>query len=401
MATAAPGAVEAAAVAAAVVAGGAAVIDSPIQSGAPYRPRGLLLQWHLTNRCNLRCAHCYQENYDGKGELSLSELLGVLSQYRALLAEWREQAGQHSAVRGHITVTGGEPFARKDFVPFLEHLAAGRNEHSFAILTNGSFIDFAMARRLRRLGPRFVQVSMEGGEATHDRIRGAGDFRRTVAAIQHLVRFRVPTMISFTAHRQNFREFPAVAQIGVKLGVSKVWSDRLIPAMGRGIFAAADGLTPQETQEFFQLMAVAKAEARRRWFSRTEIAMHRALQFLVDGGEAYHCTAGDSLITVMPNGEVYPCRRMPIGVGNLRHASLREIYYASGLLRQLRDKDKTSAGCEGCDHARSCRGGLKCLSYAVTGDPFQRDPGCWLPTGSTRTELATAAASTCFDEGQV
>lgn len=142
----------------------------------------------------------------------------MLRQYADLLAEWRTQAGAHAGGHGHITVPGGEPFARQDFVPFLEQLAAGRNDYSFAILTHSSFIELAMARRLRRLRPRFVQASMEGGEATHDRIQGGGDFRRTVAPIQHLVRFGVPTMISFTAHRQNYREFPAVAGLGVRLG---------------------------------------------------------------------------------------------------------------------------------------------------------------------------------------
>ncbi len=363
-----------------------------------YRPKGLLLQWHLTNRCNLRCSHCYQESYGG-GELSYDELLAVLGQYESLLAEWRAAAGSRPAVRGHITVTGGEPFVRKDFIDFLTRLAAHHESYSFGILTNGSFIDLAMARRLHSLRPRFVQVSIEGTEATHDAIRGMGDFQKTVAAIRRLVRFSVPTMISFTAHRRNYREFPAVARLGTKLGVSKVWSDRLIPAAMKGHLSMADALTPDETREFFELMAQAKAEARRRWFGRTEIALHRALQFLVDGGDdAYHCTAGDSLITIMPDGEVYPCRRMPISVGNVRRTSLRDIYYSNGLLRQLRDQNSVSKGCEGCEHTRRCRGGLKCLSYAVTGDPFQRDPGCWLPSNETRSELATTGARSCFDE---
>lgn len=365
-----------------------------------HRPRGLLLQWHLTNRCNLRCSHCYQESYGGN-ELTFDELVGTLGQYEAMLTDWRAQAGGHARVRGHITVTGGEPFVRKDFVPFLERLAAAQRDYSFAILSNGSLIDTAMARQLKRLQPRFVQVSLEGTEPTHDRIRGAGDFQRTVAAIKRLVRFRVPTMISFTAHRTNYREFPEVARLGVRLGVAKVWSDRLIPAMARGVMTAMECLDTVETQEFFALMAAARREAQRRWFSNTEVAMHRALQFLVEPGTPYHCTAGDSLITIMPDGEVYPCRRMPISVGNVRATSLAGIYQGSPLLRKLRDPTSVSAGCESCDHATRCRGGLKCLSYAVTGDPFQRDPGCWLPSPDDSTPVAKTEPATCFDEARV
>ncbi|MCK4818311.1 pyrroloquinoline quinone biosynthesis protein PqqE, partial [bacterium] len=51
--------------------------------------------------------------------------------------------------------------------------------------------------------------------------------------------------------------------------------------------------------------------------------------------------------------------------------------YNSDLLRELRKRDHVSKGCENCLHFQQCGGGLRCLSYAVTGDPFMADPGCW------------------------
>jgi hypothetical protein len=51
-------------------------------------------------------------------------------------------------------------------------------------------------------------------------------------------------------------------------------------------------LTPEETREFFEMMKKARNQVARRWFGRTEIALHRALQFLVAGGKPYHCTGG-------------------------------------------------------------------------------------------------------------
>ena len=125
-------------------------------------------------------------------------------------------------------------------------------------------------------------------------------------------------------------------------------------------------------------MQEARQESARHWLSRTEVTMHRALQFLVGGGQPYHCTAGDSLITVQPNGDVYPCRRLPIRVGNLLETPMAELYYSSDLLCALRDRNCVSHGCEACYFARLCRGGLKCLSYATANDAFVADPGCWL-----------------------
>ncbi len=339
-----------------------------------YVPRGLLLQWHVTERCNLRCAHCYQESYRGD-ELGFQDLLLILDQFKNLLVQWQRETGR--AVRGHITVTGGEPFVREDFPHLLEILASNRDRFSFAILTNGTCMDASIARRLQVLGPTFVQVSVEGAQASHDRIRGQGNFERTASAIESLVRQRIRTFISFTAHRGNFREFGEVARLGRRLQVARVWADRLIPT-GSGSNLEEQALTPAETREFFEIMQKARANAERRWFNRTEIAMHRALEFLLAGGTPYRCTAGDSLITVMPNGDVYPCRRMPTRVGNLLETSLAELYYSSDFLCALRDKRRCSDGCEGCSYETLCRGGLKCLSYAISNDAFKADPGCWL-----------------------
>jgi radical SAM protein with 4Fe4S-binding SPASM domain len=335
-------------------------------------PSSLLLQWHVTERCNLRCAHCYQERYRGE-ELDLRGLLDILAQFLHFLDAPR--AFGHPAMRGHITVTGGEPLIRRDFFELLEAFAAHRRRFSFAVLTNGTLIDALLARRLSELGVGFVQVSVEGTQATHDRIRGSGNYARTVAAIEHLVGAGIRTLISFTAHRGNYRQFPDVARLGRRLRVSRVWADRLIP-WGSGTDLREQVLTPDETREFLKLMRRARRGARWDPFGCTEVAMHRALQFLVGGGWPYHCTAGDTLVTVQPNGDLLPCRRMPIRVGNLMERPLIELYECE-LFQSLRRRDRVSAGCEGCAHRHACRGGLKCLSYALTGDPFQADPGCW------------------------
>ncbi len=339
----------------------------------PRKPLHVVLQWHITERCNLRCAHCYQEDYSGE-ELDFEDLIAVYEQFMELLDRLSEDSGPY--VQGHINVTGGEPFVRRDFLDVLEVFRNNRARVSYGILTNGTFIDEKMVQRLRELGVSSVQVSMEGARETNDRIRGAGIFERTISVLKHLIRARVPSTVSFTAHRGNFREFGEIASIGRELGVRRVWADRLIP-YGSGSDLEEQVLTPDETREFFEIMYRARGEAMRR-FCRTEIAMHRALQFLVGGGTPYHCGAGDRLVTVQPNGDLYPCRRMPVRVGNLMETPLAELYEKSKLFQALRDRDRVSDGCEECSFARLCNGGLRCLSYALTGDPFRADPGCWL-----------------------
>ncbi len=79
----------------------------------------------------------------------------------------------------------------------------------------------------------------------------------------------------------------------------------------------------------------------------------------------------------MPNGDPYPCRRMPIRVGNILETPLSELYNCE-MFRDLRNKNRISEPCQDCLYAGACRGGLRCLSYAMSGDPFKTDPGCWI-----------------------
>ncbi|MCV6637109.1 radical SAM protein [Candidatus Albibeggiatoa sp. nov. NOAA] len=337
-----------------------------------YAPTHLLLQWHVTERCNLRCSHCYQDSY-ARNELSFEQLLGILEQYKSILDTFSQRLNR--PVRGHINITGGEPFARQDFVDLLEVFAQHRQLFSFAILSNATFIDRTIAKQLQQLKPRYVQISIEGTEQTHDAIRGEDNFKQTLAGLAQLRKVGIYTVISFTAHRRNYKEFPDVVKIARQHKANRVWSDRLIP---HGSGANEFVLTPEETQDFFQLMHDAQQSAQKSWFNRTtEVATHRALQFLISGGKPYHCTAGESFVTIQSNGDVLPCRRMPIVVGNILDTPLLELYDKTHLFQQLRDPNLISEGCEGCFYQKICRGGLKCLSYALKGDPFQADPNCW------------------------
>lgn len=347
--------------------------DSP---SAQFSPKSLLLQWHLTDQCNNRCKHCYQAEVPHE-ELSFEQLLQVLDQFQNLLGTFR-QINPGYPISGQITLTGGEPFLRRDFLDLLQIVARKEEDFAFAILTNGTMIDSCLASRLAELGPRFVQISIEGSEETHDRIRGRGDFGRATRAIKILKEKGIVTYISFTAHSENFREFPIVAKLARQLGADRLWSDRYLP-LEKKAHCSFEPLNAKETHDFFQLMFKEQLKAC-RWFRRkgSEISMKRALQFLVAGGTPYKCSAGSSLITILANGDVVPCRRMPIVVGNVLQTPLEDIYCSNDFFKSLRDKRSTPEGCTGCRHQNDCAGGLRCLSYACAGTPFEKDPGCWM-----------------------
>jgi len=334
-------------------------------------PARLLLQWHLSDVCNLRCTHCYQSAF-ASHPFGLSEWLHLLDDYIAFL----QGDGRQPPRRGHINLTGGEPLALRELPALLDAFVLHRQQFSFAILSNGTLVDPDMAARLRCWGPKFVQVSIDGNPATHDRIRGKGSHAKAVAGIRALRAEGIPVLIAFTAQPGNYREFADVARLGRELGVRRVWTDRVIPPPGP--LAAGQSLSREQTVEYLQIIARARMEGGRR--SQTEIAAQRALQFLEGGSAIYRCTAGESLITVMPDGTLYPCRRLPIPAGNVYQTSLQQIYDSDAMLAVRAPRE--FHGCEQCGFAPLCRGGLRCLAWAVHGRLDQADPGCPLAHSS-------------------
>ncbi len=339
------------------------------------------LQWHLTDKCNLRCSHCYQDSYCDGG-LDKAQLFDVLDQFRCLLLHFRERNG--SKLKGHITLTGGEPFAKRDFPVLLEEIASQPDLFTFAVLTNGTLIDNTKAKWLGKLKPRYIQVSMDGDCEIHDSIRGEGNFAKTCEAINRLKANNIRVMVSFTASKLNYQSFPQVAAVCRELNVDFLWSDRLIPerSISDSIIQVGENpshnmlMSRDETHQFFALMKNEADQCRADPTTVTRVKMHRALQFQYSGTTPYRCVAGETLITIMPNGDMYPCRRMPVKVGNVLETPLGSLYFNSPFLRNLRDSKKVSKGCEGCKSNKDCRGGLKCLSYAVYGDANVKDPGC-------------------------
>lgn len=98
-----------------------------------------ILQWHLSEVCNLKCKHCYQENHKPK-QLKYEQLLNILNQYKELLKKLK--------IKGHINLTGGEPLCCPFFFKILDEFKKDKDLYSFSILTNGTLITEKIAKKL-------------------------------------------------------------------------------------------------------------------------------------------------------------------------------------------------------------------------------------------------------------
>ena len=321
------------------------------------------MQWHLSENCNLRCLHCYQENHKPV-QLEYEKLVIIYKQFKELL--------EKKKMKGHINITGGEPLCNPYLFKILDLIKEDSDLISFSILTNGTLINEKIAQRLKSYNPKYVQVSLEGGKKTNDYIRGKGTYKKIAEGIVNLRKEDIFTSISFTATSLNYKGFPKVVRYARKYGVNNVWSDRFIP-LGNSDKSLA--LNYEQTREYLEIMNKERNKLKKIKNNNTMISMYRALQFQMTNDFAYGCTAGDTLLTVMENGDLVPCRRMPIIVGNLFDRSMYDLYTNSDVLKELREK-KIPDECINCEHSEVCHGGLKCLTYAMYNDLNHKDYGC-------------------------
>lgn len=322
-----------------------------------------VLQWHLSEMCNLKCKHCYQEKHKPV-QLQYDELLNILNQYRNLLKK--------TNMKGHINLTGGEPLCCPFFYKILDEFKKDKNLYSFSILTNGTLINDDIAKKISEYGPEYVQVSLEGGKKINDYVRGDGVYKKVAQAIKYLKKYNIYVSISFTATKLNYKEFPKVVKYAEKYKVDNVWSDRFIPLGTDYDNEFVMGF--EETQEYLSIMETERQRLKNK-HSKTTVAMYRALQFQKTNDFPYRCTAGNDLLTVMENGDLVPCRRMPIVVGNLLKEDMYDLYKHNEILKKLQ-KDTTPSDCKECEHSELCKGGLKCLTYAIYKDLNHKDVGC-------------------------
>jgi radical SAM protein with 4Fe4S-binding SPASM domain len=337
------------------------------------------VQWHLTERCNLRCTHCYQTG--GKiEELSLAEIRKVMDEIIDMLKAWSVM--YQLEFSPSMNITGGEPFLRKDLFEILEEMSTA----GFAIflLTNGTLIDEEKTEDLARLGINGVQVSIEGPEEIHDSIRGSGSFAASCKGISHLVKAGLRVTLNATLSEINAEKFQDMVDIAIALGVQRLGFSRLVPS-GRGLDLVNRMIDREGVGKIYEsIFGLDTGTLKIVTGDPVASQMRNGLEIVDDCGSIATggCAAGVSGLTILPDGAVIPCRRLAIPLGNVREDSLREIWVNSEILNQLRDRSQYKGRCGSCARWALCRG-CRAIAYAYSltqgeGDILAEDPQCFI-----------------------
>ena len=351
-----------------------------LEAAGPAAKYDFFIQWHLTERCNLRCRHCYQTGQAEGEDLSLTEVKEVISEISEAMEGWAENYRMDFSPS--LNLTGGEPLLRDDLFPIIYETRA--RGFDIFLLTNGTLLDNKKAKALARAGVKGVQVSLDGPVEIHDSIRGGGSFARTMRGVKNLLEAGLIVTLNATVSNINASSIPEMVNLALETGVQRLGFSRLVPS-GRGAGLMPEMLSAGRVKELYEELLALTVEGL-DIVTGDPVASQMSMKTADAGCTASGgCAAGISGFTILADGTMTPCRRLPLPLGNVRTDSIRQIWASSKILEALRDRKRYTGRCGSCRRWAVCRG-CRAIAHYTAGGPegyLAEDPQCFIAQEET------------------
>jgi MoaA/NifB/PqqE/SkfB family radical SAM enzyme len=286
----------------------AAAAGTPASTGSGDLGAPLYIAWQVTNECNLACLHCIEESGPGKAfpdELSDDQVFAVLEQAMELEVPY-------------LSFSGGEPMVHPRFFDMVEYVC--RRNGQLKIETNGHYLSRENCERLKALGVKAVQVSLDGATtATFNRMRVRGNFNVAVEGVKNLQAAGVPIEVNYSPTHFNCHEIGIAVDLAAELGAYSFYTGRTMYT-GNAVKAWRHiGPSEEQYREFFATLHRKTEEYR----GRMRVHFHEMglLEEL-----RYRLQHPAALLIVLPNGLVKLINALPFVCGDLRRQSLGEIW---------------------------------------------------------------------------
>jgi len=275
----------------------------------------------ITNRCNLSCKGCWVTPSTPPVDMDPETLANIITECKA----------KGGAFFG---ILGGEPL----LYPGLFELFERHRDSYFVLFTNGTFLDGAVAARLRKLGNVTPLISIEGLEEESDARRGGnGVYGSALDALRHCHESRLFTGVATSITKNSIDDLANEDFINeiARRGAHYLWYYIYRPV--------GPNPSPERALSSEQILRL------RRFIVE---ARATAPLIIVD---AYWDHAGRALCPavsgiahhIAPNGAVELCPVIQFAGENVGNGTdLSELFQGSTLLREFRaETAKRTRGC--------------------------------------------------------
>ncbi len=346
--------------------------------------------WNVTQRCNLRCVHCYahSKDIDYVNELSTDEGKDLIDD----LADFGCPV---------ILFSGGEPLMRKD-LPELAGYATSKGIRA-VISTNGTMITEKMAKVLKNIGLSYVGISLDGMRETNDRFRGIdGSFDRALQGLKNCRKEGIKVGLRFTVNRHNVNDIPAIFDLIEEEDIPRICFYHLVYS-GRGSGMVNEDLSLEESRRTVDLLIDRTKDLHNRGKKVEVLTVDnhcdgpyiylrllkedpvRAAEVLELLNMNKGNSSGIGFACVSWDGSVHPDQFWRHhSFGNIRERKFSDIWgdTSDELMAGLKDRKplikKHADRCAKCKWLEVCNGNFRVRAEAIYGDVWADDPACYL-----------------------
>ena len=330
------------------------------------RARPIYAVWEITLACDLACRHCGSRAGHGRpDELTTAECLDLVDQMADLGVK-------------EVTLIGGEAYLREDWLDIIRKIRA--RGMICTTTSGGRGLTAAKVAEAAAAGLMGASISIDGDEETHDRLRGVpGSYRAAFEAMRAIRDRGLRLSCNTQINRLSMPIFGDILEAIAAEGI-KAWQIQLTVPMGRAADEPDILLQPYDLLDLFPLLAQIKKrcdELGVRLWPGNNIGYFGPYESILRGhnyrGHGGSCGAGRATLGIEASGAIKGCPSLPTKEftgGNIRDASLKDIWERSEPLRFARDRtpERDLWGyCQTCYYAEECMSGCTWTSFVTLG----------------------------------
>jgi len=324
-----------------------------------------MIDWAITNRCNLNCLHCRGM---AKDELSSETILRVTSEIPSLKPRW-------------VIIEGGEPFLRQELFKILKTFY----EHNIKmyLISNGMLLDEDLVRRLAELNVNLM-ISIDGADKeNYEKIRKGASFEKLKKSVAIANEYGILDSCPMTIGKHNYHQIGKLFKFAEGIGYKKITFLGLKPCKEYETYV----LNGEEYKKFFFSVIKNQKDYQMDVYVDEPFFMPFLEEHDIDYSpnpengiivpDVSRCIFGEYMF-IETNGDVKPCTFAPVTIGNVNERGLNEIWknmQDSELIKSVKDFSTRKNPCKECKYLHEC-GGCRSRTFNLTGSWRESDPSC-------------------------
>lgn len=306
---------------------------------------------YITEKCQLRCKHCYmgdrlqQERY-----MSVELVTEILRAMRILYGHYK------------VYILGGEPTLHPQLNAILE--VCKDEQYSVVITSNGLF----SPKKWHQLSRDYIDsfsFSLDGGtKDVHEFTRGKNTFTPLNENIRESVRRGFQTRLIYTVNTHNIHDVNNALLLAEYLGVNMISFHYFTPT-GIGQNSPELQVSPREWIDFCRWLRERSLSSKVHVYYPPAFVEEKDLVQVVEKGYR-GCTARNlERLAFFPDGRCYTCSAFfdtELHYGEFSDGRIVPRVNIDGI-NELKLVNQVSVNCVTCHNSTFCRGGCAAYDY--------------------------------------